>query len=97
MATYITLLSFTEQGIRNIKESPNRLDAARKQMADQGAELKAFYMTMGSYDAVAICEAPSDEAVAKILLGIGSGGAVRTVTMRAFDESEYREIIGDLP
>ncbi|MDP6707354.1 MAG: GYD domain-containing protein [Alphaproteobacteria bacterium] len=96
MALYITLMNFTEQGIKNIKESPARVDAAREMMAGIGAELKAFYLTMGSYDAVAVTEAPSDEVAAKIALTVGAGGNARTLTMRAFDEAAYREIIAGL-
>ena len=97
MPLYITLMNFTDQGICNIKDSPNRVDAAKELMASVDGELKAFYLTMGSYDAVVISEAPSDEIVAKIALTIGSGGNARTVTMRAFDEGQYRDIIGSLP
>ena len=97
MPLYITLMNFTEQGIKNIKESPSRVDAAREMMAGLGAELKAFYLTMGNYDAVAISEAPSDEICAKIALVIGAGGNARTLTMRAFDEAAYRDIIAGLP
>ena len=97
MATYITLLSFTQEGIENIKESPARLDAAKQAFRAMGAELKEFYLVMGQYDAVVVAEAPDDETVAKLALAIGSGGAVRTETLRAFTEDEYRKIIAALP
>ncbi len=97
MPLYITLMNFTDQGIKSIKESPSRIDAARELLAGLGGELKAFYLTMGTYDAVAISEAPSDEIVAKFALIVGSGGNVRTLSMRAFDETAYREIIAGLP
>lgn len=96
MATYVSLLRYTEQGIRNIKESPSRLDAAKKAFQAAGAELKQFYLAMGRYDIVIISEAPDDETTAKIALGIGSLGNIRTETMRVFTESEYRKIIGSL-
>lgn len=93
MATYVILGNWTEQGIRNVKDSPGRLDAAKEVHRKHGAELKAFYMTMGNHDMVVISEAPSDEAMAKIALTIGAGGNVRTTTLKAFSEGEYREIL----
>ena len=97
MPTYITLYQLTQKGIENIKESPARLDAARQAGKAMGAEGKAFYLTMGQYDFVVIGEAPDDESVAKVNLAIGSTGAVRTETLRAFTEEEYRKIIAALP
>ena len=97
MATYIILINFTEQGIRNIKDSPSRLDAARHAMKDMGGELKDTYLTIGAHDLVAVVEAPSDEVLAKFALTIGSQGNIRTTTLRAFTEAEYRGIIQSLP
>ena len=97
MATYISLLSFTQQGVENIKESPARLDAAKQAFQAMGAELKEFYLVMGQYDAVVISEGPDDETAAKLALAIGSAGAIRTETLRAFTEDEYRKIIAALP
>ncbi len=97
MATYISLLKFTSQGIERIKESPARLDAAKQAFQAMGAELKEFYLVMGSYDIVIISEAPDDETVAKLALSIGSQGNIRTETLRAFTEDEYRKVISELP
>ncbi len=97
MATYIILINFTEQGIRNIKDSPSRLDAARQAMKDMGGELKDTYLTIGAHDLVAVVEAPSDEVLAKFALTIGSQGNIRTTTLRAFTEAEYRGIVRSLP
>jgi len=66
MATYISLIKYTKEGIANIKESPDRLDAAKKAFKAMGAELKQWYLVMGQYDAVVISEAPDDETVAKL-------------------------------
>ena len=96
MATYFILINWTDQGIRNIKDSPKRVDAAKKAVKDIGGDVKAFYMLQGSYDAVLILEAPNDEALAKFLLKIGSLGNVRTTTLRAHPEAEYRKIISEL-
>jgi len=97
MATYIILTSFTQKGIENIKESATRLDANKKAFQAMGAELKEFYLTMGRYDMVVVAEGPDDETAAKLSLAIGSAGAVRTETLRAFTEDEYRKIIAALP
>ena len=96
MATYVSLMHFTEQGIRNIKEGPSRLDAAKKAFQAAGGELKQFYLAMGEYDMVLVSEAPDDETVARIALSLGSLGNVRTQTMRVFSEAEYRKIVGSL-
>ena len=97
MATYIGLCSWTQQGIADLKGSPGRLDAARAAFSALGAELKGFFMTMGHYDMVVIAEAPDDATMAKALLAVVSGGGLRTETLKAFTEDEYREIIGSLP
>lgn len=96
MPTYIVLTNYTQQGIETIKESPNRLDAAKEAAKAMGGEFKGFYLTMGRYDLVAIIEAPDDESVAKLVLAIGSGGTVRSETLRAFTEDEYRQIVAAL-
>jgi uncharacterized protein with GYD domain len=96
MKTYIILLNYTEQGIKNIKESPARLDAARKAAEAVGGKLKEWYLVMGQYDAVVVAEAPNDEAISKLMLKIGSLGNVRTQTLSAYTESEYRKLIASL-
>jgi len=96
VATYVSLVHYTEQGIRNIKEGPTRLDAAKKLFQAAGGELKQFYLAMGKYDIVLVAEAPDDETVARIALTLGALGNVRTQTMRVFSESEYRKIVGSL-
>lgn len=97
MATYITLLSYTQKGIENIKEGPVRLDNAKKLFKSMGAELKEYFLVTGRYDAVVISEAPDDETVAKLALSIAAAGAIRTETLRAYPEEDYRKIISALP
>ncbi len=97
MARYIALINYTDQGIRHVKDSPKRLDAARDLAKSLGAEITDFYLTMGAYDLVLIVEAPDDQAVAKFVLTAGALGNVRSTTMKAFTEGEYRELIGALP
>ncbi len=96
MATYICLANWTQQGIENIQDSPGRFDDAKKAIEAVGGALRDFYMTTGAHDLVLVLEAPDDIALAKVLLRLGSKGSVRTTTMRAFTESEYREIVGSL-
>ena len=97
MPTYISLLRYTEKGMANIKDSPARLEAAKKAFKAAGGELKQWFLVMGAYDAVVISEGPDDETAAKLLLTIGALGNIRTETMRAFTEDEYRKIIAALP
>ena len=97
MSTYVTLISYTQRGVENMKESPARLEAAKEVFKSMGAELKSFYLAMGRYDAVVISEGPDDETAAKLALTIGAAGAVRTETMRVFNEDEYRKLISELP
>jgi uncharacterized protein with GYD domain len=97
MATYISLISFTPQGITNIKEGPARLDAGKETLRSFGSELRAFYLTMGRFDIVTISEAPDDLAAAKVALAVGAAGNVSTETLRAFTEDEYRQIVASLP
>jgi len=97
MPTYITLFHFTQKGIESIKQSPSRLDQGKKLMESVGGKFKGFYLTMGRYDGVGIAELPDDAAAAKMALTIGSQGNVRSETLRAFTEDEYRKIINSLP
>ena len=96
MSTYILLLNYTEQGIRTIKDSPKRVNAARELARKYGAELKDFYLTMGAYDAVSIVEAPTDDAAARFVLALGALGNVRSTTLKAFSEKDYQKIVGSL-
>ena len=95
--TYVVLGKFTQMGIEKIKDSPNRLEAARKVMKSVGGELKEFYYTMGKYDFVTVCQAPNEEAMMKALYIISSKGAVRTETLAAVADDKTAEIIKSLP
>jgi uncharacterized protein with GYD domain len=96
MGTYIMLANWTEQGIKTVKESPARLDKARAAAKKLGCAISAFYMTAGKADMVIIVEAPDDATVARFNLANGMAGNIRTNTMKAFTEAEYRKIIGSL-
>jgi len=92
MPTYVTLVTFTQKGIENIKEGPNRLAEAKKTFEKMGAKIKDFYLVTGECDMVVIVE-----TMAKLALIIGAKGTSRTATLRAFTEDEYRKIVSDLP
>ncbi len=96
MGHYISLIRYTPQGAAKIKESPARLDAARKGAEGAGGKVHAWYLTMGKYDAVIISEFPNDETAAKFMLATGSMGNVTTQTLKAFTEAEYRKIVASL-
>jgi uncharacterized protein with GYD domain len=96
MPTYLTLLKWTSQGLQNIKQSPARLDTARKAFQAAGIQMKDFYMVTGQYDMVVIAEAPDDVSLAKAMLTLGSQGSVTSETCRAFTEDEYRQIVSGL-
>ena len=96
MATYVMLAHWTEQGMRQVKDSPKRVDAARRVLKEMGGDFKAFYMTIGDYDLVAIYEAPDDAIAARFTLMLGMLGNVRSTTLKAFPEAAYREIVASL-
>jgi uncharacterized protein with GYD domain len=97
MPMYITLSRWTQQGAEQIKESPARLEAFKQLVKSAGGEVKGFYMVTGQYDIVTLTQAPNDEVVAKVALATASQGSLKTETLRAFTEDEYRRIIAALP
>ena len=97
MPHYVGLLRYTAQGIAKIKESPARLDAARKAAASMGGKITSWHLTMGHYDAVILTEFPNDDACARFTLAVGALGNVTTETLKAFNEDEYRKIVASLP
>ena len=97
MATYITLSRWTQQGIENLKVSPKRLEAFKEALEKVGGQLKSFHLVMGSYDMVAIWEVPDDQTAARVALAAASRGSLRSETLRAYPEEEYRRILSSLP
>ena len=97
MPTYISLEKFTSQGVKEIKDGPARVEAYRALCKKMGAELKSFHLTMGRYDIITIVDAPDDATMARISLAVSTLGNVSMETLRAFNESEYRDIIAGLP
>jgi uncharacterized protein with GYD domain len=96
MPTYVTLVHYTEQGVKTFKDLKSRLEETRRAGESVGAKLNAFYLTMGQYDAVIISDAPDDATVAKLALAAAGRGNVRTETMRAFNEDEALRISEEL-
>src|ERR1700752_5187253 len=97
MPHYVTLLRYTQQGAAKIKESPARLDAARKAAEAAKGKIHSWYLTMGKYDAVLVSEFPDDATAARFILATGAMGNITTQTLKAFTESEYRKILSSLP
>ncbi len=94
--TYVLLANWTDQGARQVKDSPKRLDAAKRQLVEMGGEFRSVYMTLGDYDLIAVYEAPDDAVAARFTLLLAQIGSVRTKTLKAFPEAAYREIINSL-
>lgn len=97
MPLYVTLMKLTEQGIKDIKNAPSRIEQAEKGLEAVGAKLLAFYMVMGEYDYVGITEGPSDEVAMTFLLSLGVAGNVRTTTMKAFTREQLAAMVKNLP
>ena len=93
MSIYILLFNYTDQGLRDIKKAPGRVDAARKVAEELGGNMGDLYLTMGAYDLVAISEFPDDATAATFVLRLGALGNVRTTTVKAFPENAYRKIL----
>lgn len=92
MKHFIVLATWTDQGIRNVKQSPERLDAFKALCAKHGAAMRSFHMTMGEHDMVVHMDAPDDETMARISLTLAQAGNIRTTTLPAFDEPSYRKL-----
>ena len=96
MATYVVQAKFTDQGIRNAKESPKRADAFKEMAKTFGVTVKELVWTQGHYDIVTIVEAPDESAAMSLNLSLGALGNVRTETLRAFSAAEMTKIIGKM-
>jgi uncharacterized protein with GYD domain len=97
MPLYLTLYKFTDQGIRNVKDSPTRLDAAIKAAEAVGIKVLGAYYTLGEYDLVVVSEATNEEVAVAHTLAVNSLGNVTSVTMRAFTPAEFAEIVKKIP
>jgi uncharacterized protein with GYD domain len=97
MATYIMLMKMTEQGVKDIKKMPQRIEESIKSAEAIGGKMIGFYATMGEYDYVVIGEAPNNEVMMTFLLGLGSRGNVKTTTLTAFSGEELAQMLKKLP
>ncbi|HEY2533371.1 MAG TPA: GYD domain-containing protein [Xanthobacteraceae bacterium] len=94
---FICSMNWTEQGIRAVKEAPKRAQAARELAKKMNVEIKEVYLTSGDSDLIAILDTANGDNIAKFAMAIGALGNVRTRTVRAWSESEYRKLISELP
>lgn len=97
MPTFITLVSWTDQGIRNVKQTVERAEAMKALAQKMGVTVKDIYWTLGQYDVVTILEAPDAETVSALHLSAASLGNVRTQTLQAFSAEEMRRILAKMP
>ena len=97
MPTYINFLSFTEQGVKTIKDLPARIAAGRQAIEANGCKLLNYHLTMGAQDALIVLEAPDDETVASIALATAGLGNIRTTSMRAFTEAAIPGVLSKMP
>ncbi len=97
MAYYVSLVRFTDQGIRTLKQVPDRIGNAERMFQQHGVKLAQIYLTMGRYDYVAILEADNDDQATKAALSLASLGNVRTETMRAYGRDEIGALIAGVP
>ena len=96
MVTYVVLANFTEQGIRNAKETPKRAEAFKQMAKTFGTTVKELYSTQGKYDIVTIVDAPDESSAMALSLSLGAMGNVRTESLRAFSASDMTEIVGKM-
>lgn len=97
MARYVILLNLTAKGLADPKGSPARVDAGIKAVEAGGGKMLSFSATMGPYDYVAVCEAPSDEVATVLSMALGAQGYVTTQTLRAFSVEEFAGLVSKLP
>jgi uncharacterized protein with GYD domain len=96
MPTFVVLANFSDQGIKNVKQTIERAEAFKQMAAKTGATVKEVYWTLGAHDVVAICEAPDDETATALSLSVASRGNVRSETLRAFTFDEMKKIMGKM-
>ena len=94
MATYVVLSSWTNEGARAAHETVQRAEKVRELVKRHGGELRHIWWTMGRFDVVAVCDAPDDETMTAIMVGVAQSGAIRSETLRAFDAAEMSAIVG---
>jgi uncharacterized protein with GYD domain len=96
MVAYVVLANFTDQGIRNAKESPKRAEAFKAMAKTFGVTVKELVWTQGRYDVVTIVEAPDEASFMSLTLSLGALGNVRTESLRAFSADEMTKAVGKM-
>jgi uncharacterized protein with GYD domain len=96
MPTYVSLVNWTDQGAKNVKDTVARLDRGVETAGKYGVHARQTYWTVGPYDMVFVAEAPDDESLSAYLLEVGAAGNIRTLTLRAYDREEMSGIVGRL-
>jgi len=96
MNKYIFLINFTEKGIANVQQSPDRAEAFSAMARKLGAKVESHFWTVGPYDGLAIVEAPDDETASALALSLGKLGNIRSTTLRAFDAAAFRSVVGKI-
>jgi uncharacterized protein with GYD domain len=97
MPTFVGMLSWTDQGIRGVKDTPKRIQAARDNAKKFGVEIKHIFLTSGDFDVLVISEAPHYDNIAKLAMASGMQGNARSRTVRAWTEAELIKLISELP
>jgi uncharacterized protein with GYD domain len=97
MSTYVWLVNWTDQGIRNVKETTKRAQSFREAAEKMGANVKEILWTMGRYDLVLLIDAPNDETISLLALGLGMGGNAKTETLKAFSTQAMDQILKGFP
>jgi uncharacterized protein with GYD domain len=97
MSSYIWLVNWTDQGIRNVKETTNRAKSFKEMAEKMGVNVKEILWTMGRYDLVLVLDAPNDETISRLALGLGMGGNAKTETLKAFSAQAMDQILKGFP
>jgi uncharacterized protein with GYD domain len=97
MSTYIWLVNWTDQGIRNVKETTNRAKGFKEMSEKMGVNVREILWTMGRYDLVLVIDAPNDETISRLALGLGMGGNAKTETLKAFSAQTMDQILKGFP
>ena len=96
MMTYVVLATFTDQGVKNAKDSPKRAEAFRQMAKTFGVTVKDIFWTQGRYDIVTVVEAPDELSATALNLSLGALGNIRTESLRAFSSEEMMKIVAKM-
>lgn len=97
MQTYVLLTTFTQEGVENVRESPERTEHARELVESLDGTWREFFVTMGRYDGIVVADFPDDATAARAVLTLAESGNVTTETLRAFSIEEFRDVVDGMP